>query len=349
MKLLPLVTRTYDGRRLNDTYRQLRVVVGGGVCLLPSMNSIGDANELLVSTIRSIDSMPLNELLNISWQMRKESRPPVFEAVYPSGTASISVTGSACLLQCPHCGGRYLEHMVPVGALDSVLERNDVKSILMSGGCTKHGQVPLIDHIDYVKDRISRSGKNIRVNAHPGVADKEDAARIGEFASVISYDFVLDDVTIQECFGFELSGEDYVNALRNLRKGTAKVVPHVLVGLYKGTIRGEYEAIEFLSNEGIKEIIIIVFIPTPGTRWEHLPPPDIDGVLSLLAWTRINNPEMKITLGCMRPHGAYREKLDLRAVKAGVDGIVLPHRRAIREAEEKGLEILRKEECCAFD
>ncbi len=349
MKLLLLVTRTYDGRSLNDTYRQLRVAVGGGIYLLLPMNSIGDANELLVSTIGSIDSMPLEEILKISWQLRKESRPPVFEAVYPSGTVPISVTGSACFLQCPHCGGRYLEHMVPVGALDSVLERNDVKSILLSGGCTQHGQVPLVENIDYVKGRISKSGKNIRINAHPGVADEKGAARIGELATVISYDFVLDDVTIEECFGFGLSGKDYVNALRNLRKGNAKVVPHILAGLYKGTIRGEYEAVEFLSNEGVKEIIVIVFIPTPGTRWEHLAPPDIDGVLSFLAWIRINNPEMKITLGCMRPHGAYREKLDLRAVEAGVDGIVLPHRRAIIEAVEKGLEILRKEECCAFD
>lgn len=313
------------------------------------MNFMGDVNEPLVSNSKVTDIMSLDELFKLSWQARKEARPPVFETVYPSGTVPVSVTGHTCSLQCPHCGGKYLHHMEPVEALDSVLVRNDVKSILLSGGCNENGRVPLAGHVDYVKDRISESGKSVRVNAHPGVATREDAELIADFASVISYDFVLDDRTIKECFGFNLSGEDYVDTLRNLRKGSAKVVPHILVGLYKGSIRGEYEAIEFLSKEGVREIIFIVFIPTPKTRWANLLPPDMDSVLRLLAWTRINNPEMKITLGCMRPHGAYRQELDLRALELGVDGIVHPHRGAVRGATERGLEILRKEECCAFD
>ena len=51
---------------------------------------------------------------------------------------------------------------------------------------------------------------------------------------------------------------------------------------------------------------------------------------------------------CIRDRG-YREKLDLGAINLGVDGIVLPHRNALREAEKMGLKIVKKRECCAFD
>lgn len=41
------------------------------------------------------------------------------------------------------------------------------------------------------------------------------------------------------------------------------VVPHILVGLYKGQIRGEYRAVEFLAREGVDRVVFIVFMPTP--------------------------------------------------------------------------------------
>lgn len=315
-------------------------IAGRSMHLLPAINFLRNGDRSLVCK---------EELVRLSWKAREDARPPVFEAIYPSGTVPISVTGSGCSLQCPHCGGKYLQHMMPVDMLSAVLAKDDVKSILLSGGCTEDGQVPLAPKLQFVSDEIAKTSRNIRVNAHPGVATEKDALHIANFASTISYDFVLDDVTIKECFGFNLRGQDYVNTLRNLQKGTAKVVPHILVGLYKGEIRGEYDAVKVLSQEGIREIIFIVFIPTPGTPWENLSPPNVDSVLRLLAWTRILQPAMKITLGCMRPHGGYREKLDLGAINLGVDGIVLPHRNALREAEKMGLKIVKKRECCAFD
>jgi uncharacterized radical SAM superfamily protein len=296
-----------------------------------------------------LEEISFNELQSLSWQARQSSRPQVFEVVHPAGTVPVSVTGTSCSLQCSHCGGRYLEHMETIATLDSVLARRNVTGILLSGGCNSEGQVPLLSKIDCIRRKISESGQEVKINAHPGVVDKEEALAIAGFASVISFDFVLDDATIQEAFGGHRTALDYVNAFRNLRKGKAKVVPHVLVGLYKGQVRGEYEAIEFLAREGIEELIFIVFIPTPRTRWEDVPPPQVNEVLRLVAWTRLRNPGLKITLGCMRPKGRYREALDPACVMAGVDGIVLPHPLAVREAQSRGLRIIRKEECCAFD
>lgn len=295
------------------------------------------------------DQIPMDELLNSSWQARQLSRPRIFETIYPAKTVPVSVTGTACSLKCSHCGGRYLEHMATVESLDHILSKKKPASILLSGGCNISGQVPLASKISIIRQKLAEHGHELKINAHPGIVNQEEALTIANFASVISFDFVLDDLTIQTAFGGHWTGQDYANAFRNLSKGKAKVVPHVLIGLYMGQIRGEYEAVEFLTQQGIKELIFIVFIPTPRTRWECLSPPDVGEVLRLIAWTRVQNPSLKISLGCMRPKGRYCEKLDVTAVKAGVDAIVLPHSHAVREARNRGLAISRKEECCAFD
>ncbi len=290
----------------------------------------------------------LDQFLQQAWQARQAFRLPVFETVYPAKTLPVSVTGNRCALQCAHCGGKYLEHMVVLDRLGTILKKG-FTGILLSGGCDLSGRVPLTASISQVREQIIKSGRSIAINVHPGILNEQEAQEIADFATVISFDFVIDDVTIQKAFGNDRTGRDYINTLRYLRKGKAKVVPHILVGLYKGQIRGEYQAVDFLIREGIEHIIFIVFIPTPGTKWEHLLPPKIEEVLRLLAWTRIQKPQIKISLGCMRPKGKYSAQLDLLAIKAGIDAIVLPHFRAINEARRKGLKIYKKEECCAFD
>jgi uncharacterized radical SAM superfamily protein len=292
--------------------------------------------------------MPLDELLELSWQTRLSSRPACFDAVYPGRTLPVSVTGTGCSLQCAHCGGKYLEHMVDVQYLEQALLNKNPSSILLSGGCDSTGRVPLVPQIDRVRRILAQTGRHFGVNAHPGIVDRNEAQAIAEFATVISFDFVLGDHTIQAAFGHSRTGRDYIDAFRNLRRGRALVVPHILVGLYKGQIRGEYRAVEFLARDGVDRVVFIVFMPTPGTRWERLSPPDVGEVLRLMAWTRIANPRMKIALGCMRPRGEYRRSLEPAAVKAGVDAMVLPHGRALEEARKLGLSITRKEECCAF-
>ena len=62
---------------------------------------------------------------------------------------------------------------------------------------------------------------------------------------------------------------------------------------------------------------------------------------------RLRFPTVPIHLGCMRPHGEYRERLDPLAVRAGVNVIVSPARTAVALARDLGLEVDRREECCA--
>lgn len=295
---------------------------------------------------------PLNYLLDMAWDARTRGRPGVLDAVYPMGTMPVSVTGTTCALKCSHCGGHYLERMVDVKDMSEELVRRKPKSILLSGGCDVSGAVPLsscLAEVNRLAEDAAAQGRPFRVNVHPGIAPPKVARAIGEAAGVVSFDFVLDNEAIRAAFHGRWSGDDYIETFRNLRKGRAEVVPHILVGLNRGQVDGEYRAVEFLLGEGIERLIFIVFIPTPGTLWADVRPPEASCVARLMAWTRINAPGLDISLGCMRPAGRYRREVDKEAVRCGVDRIVQPHPDALMEAERRGLMVLRKEECCAFD
>jgi uncharacterized radical SAM superfamily protein len=297
-------------------------------------------------------SRELERALETAWKARASARPPVLQAIYPTKTMAVSVTGKACALGCSHCGGHYLEHMIDVRDLPEALQAKKPKSILLSGGCDAGGAVPLVSHLEEIANLAGEAksrGADLRVNVHPGVASPEAARAIAGAASVISFDFVLDEETIREAFHGKWTGRHYIETLRNLQKGKAEVVPHILAGLLRGRIKGEYEAVEFLIKEGIERLIFIVFIPTEGTLWEDFAPPPVEEVARLIAWTRVRAPQLDIALGCMRPRGRYRRLLDPLAVMAGVDRIVMPHKEAVKEAESRGLTVLRKEECCSFD
>lgn len=298
------------------------------------------------------DQTALEELLASAWKARTDGRPPTFDAVYPTGTIAVSVTGKACALNCSHCSGHYLKKMVDVKDLPEVIARKKPASILLSGGCDLSGAVPLLQKLREVKEFASEQanlGNHFSVNVHPGVASPEVAKEIGDLASVVSFDMVLDDETIREAFHGMWTGQDYIDTFRNLRKGKATVVPHVLIGLKKGQIAGEYKAVEFLLSEGIDRLIFIILIPTEGTPWADVAPPSIDDVAKVIAWTRAGAPKLDIALGCMRPAGKYRREVDAMAVRCGVDRIVLPHPDALKVASSLGLSVVKKEECCAFE
>lgn len=294
----------------------------------------------------------LDDLLASAWKARLEGRPLALDAVYPSRTVAVSVTGKACSLNCSHCSGHYLEKMVDIRDLEKVLAEKKPASILLSGGCDLSGAVPLLARLKEVNELARKQaalGQRLSVNVHPGVAPAGVAREIGELASVVSFDVVLDDETIQEAFHGKWTGQDYVDTFRNLRKGKATVVPHVLIGLKKGRIAGEFRAVDFLLGEGIDRLIFIILIPTAGTPWAGVAPPALDDVARVIAWTRARAPKLDIALGCMRPAGKYRREIDALAVKCGVDRIVLPHPDALKVASSLGLSVVRKEECCAFE
>ncbi len=128
----------------------------------------------------------------------------------------------------------------------------------------------------------------------------------------------------------------------------ATVVPHITIGLREGKLGHERPAMEMLEKLGVEALVFIVFIPTPGTRYAHHPPPDINEVALLLTEARQRFPDILLHLGCMRPRKDYRAQLDPLAVRAGVNVIVSPAREAREQAQALGLQVIKTRECCVF-
>jgi uncharacterized radical SAM superfamily protein len=273
-----------------------------------------------------------------AWRVRQANFDHVIGFDYPLDTLVVSLTGRRCELDCAHCGRHYLESMIPVWEA----QPQGATSCLVSGGCDATGRVPVMEHLETVREL--RQGRIM--NWHVGLIGQAEAEAIAPFVDVISFDFVGDDETIREVYGIEAIVDDYVSTYQLLRS-YATVIPHITVGLRGGRLSGEYHALEILAGLGLDGLTFIVLIPTPGTRFADCDPPAPEDVAALLAEARIRLPSVPIHLGCMRPHGSYRDRLDPLAVRAGVNVIVSPAKTAVALADDLGLKADKTRECCA--
>jgi len=259
--------------------------------------------------------------------------------VRPSQTLPVSLTGTYCALQCAHCGGHYLAGMVPIEQADA----GGKASCLISGGCDEQGRVPVTAHLQ----QIATLRRGRMLNWHVGLIDESEMRAIAPYVDVISFDWVGDDQTIREVYGFNCSTKDYARTYAMLRR-YVRVVPHLTLGLRGGRFSGEYAALDAIQALGVDALVLLVFIPTPGTRYARCQPPALAEVSAFLQDARLKLPGIPIHLGCMRPGGRYRRELDPFAVRAGLDKIVNPAPSAVQLAAELGLSVRWENECCVI-
>ena len=256
--------------------------------------------------------------------------------VRPSKTIPISVTGDKCALNCMHCAGNYLVGKIDVNELSKI---ELAPSYLITGGCDLEGRVPILEHLDKLS---SLPEESTRI-AHTGLINEMEAKVLSDAIDVVSFDFVGDNGTIQEVYGMDRSVRDYEESYHSVSP-QIPTYPHLTVGLYKGKLAGELEALDFLAHSEARALVLNVFIPTAGTQLGGLSPPSIEDVTKVMRKARSLFDE--VYLGCMRPGGRYRNKLDVMAVEEGCDRIVNPSKTARELVAEKGMEVDWKEECC---
>jgi uncharacterized radical SAM superfamily protein len=295
------------------------------------------------------DTMPkgLERQLEAAWRVRQAHFAPQITFAYPVDTALVSVTGDRCALDCAHCGGHYLRHMQPLGEA----QVEGASSVLISGGCDPQGRVPVLDALEQMAALRGKEPPVRKLNWHVGLIDEPTAAAIAAAlvpgVDVISFDVVGDRRTIQECYGLDATPALYETTYRVLRR-YARVVPHITVGLRGGKLGHERPAMDMLARSGLDALVLIVFIPTPNTRYADCAPPAVKEVAGLLAEARQRFPDVLLQLGCMRPRRAYRARLDPLAVRAGVNVLVSPSREGRAEAQRLGLQAVQTRECCVF-
>ncbi len=270
----------------------------------------------------------------------------------PTAFPSISITGSSCTLKCKHCHGKVLNTMFPaltpkeLFRLCVKLKDEGAIGCLISGGCLPDGSVPLNGFVDTIAKIKSELG--LTISTHTGVIDLHTAKRLKEAGvDAALIDIIGSNETIREVYQLKVSVEDFDRSLRFLHESEIPLVPHILVGLHHGKLKGELEALKMISKYSPSAVIIIAFMPIHGTPMEKVKPPEPEDIAKVLVTARHMMPQTPIVLGCMRPKGKHRMRTDILAVKAGVDAIAFPTEEAIQLAESKGLEITFSSLCCS--
>jgi uncharacterized radical SAM superfamily protein len=270
----------------------------------------------------------------------------------PSEFPTISVTGGSCALKCRHCGGRILDTMYPVIAPEKLLglcrklKDKGALGCLISGGCLPDGSVPLGKFIDVIQ-KVKRE-LGLTVIVHTGVIDFSTVKRLrnaGIDAALI--DIIGSDETIREIYRLSSTVKAYEDSLRALHEGGISFVPHVIVGLHYGKLKGELHALKMVSKYQPSALVIIAFMPIRGTEMESVEPPKPIEIAKVMAAARLMLPQTPVALGCMRPKGKHRIDTDILAIKAGVNAIAFPTEEAIRFTERQGYEMDFSSLCCS--
>jgi uncharacterized radical SAM superfamily protein len=283
----------------------------------------------------------------------KRWQTPEWTPANPRRFLPISVTGSACALSCDHCQTKVLDGMISVRADEDLftlarrLRAQGSEGLLVSGGSTRTGEVPLLPHLRHVPRIKSELG--MKVIVHSGVVSPRLAAGLAE-AGVdgVMLDIIGADETIREVYHLNLTVADMERSLRVLSGEGLRIIPHIVLGLHYGAFLGEHRALDMLTRYPVSTLILVVLTPLTGTPMAHIPPPPTDQVAEFFGTARLAAPATPVNLGCARPLGKAKSDLDQAAIDLGLNGIAYPADGAIAYAASRGLTPRLFEYCCSL-
>jgi len=272
---------------------------------------------------------------------------------------AISVTGTDCALSCAHCDKKYLENMLPARneaefrqVLNKIIQQGS-KGVLLSGGCTNEGVVPLLKYAKIMKE--FKSQHEIFFNSHVGLVNEQEAQALFECGiDTVSFDLIMDPDIITNVFHLKVTPEDYLNSYHALKSAGLRVVPHILIGGNYGRIGQELKILQYLAQNPPEMIVFIVMIPP---KMHNIPSKgknyifnqlNAEQIASFFLIARYFLPLSELSLGCMRPRGRISEKIEKWSIQAGATRIEIPTQGTIKWANKNGFNISYYAACCAI-
>ena len=271
---------------------------------------------------------------------------------YPSKEfPSVSITGSACAQSCLYCNKHYLKAMhsltTPQKMLNFALKlkAKGGKGMLISGGYDEESVVPINSYLDTISQIKKKT--NLFINIHPGLVTLEQAKAIYDAGvDAASFDLVTDNHVIREVIRNGKTAVDYKKSFEALINAKLKVVPHICLGLYYGTEKGNIEAVKLALNYDIPLIVFLGFIPTKGTPMEKSKVITSDFLAKISIYTRFRKTDLEQSLGCMRVRLPEYER---EALLVGMNRIAVPKKKTIEFAKKTlGLNVESVQTCCAI-
>jgi uncharacterized radical SAM superfamily protein len=267
---------------------------------------------------------------------------------------AFSITAGACALMCDHCQARILEPMIPATSPEMLDEKvrdlvmlQDLQGFLLSGGSNRHNEIRYEKYYPII-ERLKRDFPHLKIAIHSALLD-ERRARLMESAGVdtVMMDVIGSQDTIADVYHLERSVDDFEQTLQALCSTSMEVVPHIVIGLHYGLIKGEANALDIVSRHPIQSLVLVVIMPFYARAGTFATPETGDvGRIFLEARQRI--PDRQVLLGCARPPGMHKRVTDAYAVMAGLDGIAFPADGSVAVANAIGRPYHQEHACCSI-
>lgn len=304
----------------------------------------------------------LGELLDEARRLSHQAQAPgltiylpgMFQAYGRRGRyPAVSITGPACGRACQHCAGRLLIPMHPATtpaqllALGRRLAEGGQAGMLLSGGGDEHGRLPWRAMLPAIAE-VSAS-TDLVLTAHVG---RVDAALARELRAAGIRQALVDVVgsadTAREILRLPdgLAGQE--ETLAACAAAGLEVVPHIILGLHGGQLRGERQALEMVAGLKPSRVVLVVFMPLKRTPLAGAAPLPLTEAARFIARARLRLPEARHHLGCARPRGRYRQALDALAVRAGINALAIPSDGALAAAGDLGIPVSFQDTCCSL-
>jgi uncharacterized radical SAM superfamily protein len=266
---------------------------------------------------------------------------------------AFSITAAGCGLMCDHCQAKILEPMLPATSPEMLehkvrhlIASQDLQGFLLSGGSTRRNEIRYERYYPVI-EKLKREYPYLRIAIHSALLD-EQRARLMEAAGVDTamMDVIGSEDTIREVYHLDRPVEDFEATLAALAATTMDTVPHIVVGLHYGRIRGEARALDIVSRYRVRSLVLVVIMPfyaKPGT----FETPRTSDVGRIFLEARARLPGIEVLLGCARPPGMHRRVTDAYAVAAGLDGIAFPAEGTLAAATALGRPVVQEHACCS--
>ena len=266
-----------------------------------------------------------------------------------------SVTGRGCGLLCDHCKAKLLKPMIPTQTPEALWDfasrvaKQGGEGMLLSGGCTKEGIVPLARFAETIARIKQQLGLKMAIHSKFVTRPLAEALAKTGLDSVM-VDAPASERIIQEVFHLKDYGFANVEeTLDLLEEFGLPAAPHLLLGFGEESNRAaELDRIlGILEGRPLQSLVVVFLMPLPGTpmpKPEPMPLREVDTVFQRL---RAMFSDCPVFLGCARPPGKYQIKLEMLALKHRFEGIAFPSDETVELARKRRYAIQFRECCCA--
>jgi hypothetical protein len=187
------------------------------------------------------------------------------------------------------------------------------------------------------------------VVVHTGIVYPELAKALAEAdIDAAMIDIIGSNETIRSVYHPDLTVTHFDRSLSLLENEGIPFVPHVVVGIHYGKLKGEKKALQIISKYKPAALVIVALTPLMKTAMEHIKPPSPINIARVILAAKFMMPNIPLVLGCIRPGGEHKSKTDVLAIRGGVNGIAYPSEEGYNFAKKIGLQIKFSEECCAL-